>query len=1544
MLSRLSALAAAVAISISTAASPAAAADQIYFSKNTNVTDILVSYINQENVRLDISSWYLSEHSISIAVANRFNAGVKVRIIGDRGAIFEADPNTKREYYWLASQGVPIRLRFNPTWFPEIDHWKAAIFVGQNVVEFGSGNFAPTELAPLSSSNFDDDSEMFTSDPDIVNAFKTKFDQMWNDTTVETESMIGGPPYLKDWNDACANEPTGNCADFHTLYPNPAPMVINTARLEPDNPIPADLIFGQGPQMNNRMIQEINAEALKVDLVAYRLEVPELMQALLDKFNAGVPVRIIVDKNQYTNILWPEYWLTHAYIDKLWAAGVPIVQNNHLGVTHLKTLITSNYATNGSSNWAPLWQRDHNYFVSKATKPAIYQAFVANFNEMWSDTTNYGPLVTTPPQAVNLSSAGTVPSPGQSGVGTTPTFTWNRAPWATSYDIYLGTSGGNMALVANVPAQLVMNPPNTYSWTPASPLSAGTAYNWKIVSRTFANMTATSDIQSFTTAGGGSSLPSPWLNQDVGSTGQPGSSTFSAGTFSVRGAGADIWGSNDAFQFAYQPLTGDGSIVARIAGIQNTNSFAKAGIMLRASVAASSQHVILDLRPTGDIEFMTRSTNGGSTSWLAGAAQAAPVWLKLARSGSTVSASISTDGSTFTPVGSTTIAFPGTIDAGLLVSSHDTSTLNTSTFDSVTVTSSGSGSAPGAPTTPSPANSATGISTTPTLSWSSSGATSYDVAFGTSNPPPTVSTGQAAASYTPSALANGTTYFWRIVARNSSGSTTGPVWSFTTGAGSTLPSPWQNQDVGATGQPGSSTFNGGTFTVRGAGADIWGTSDAFQFTYQSLTGDGQIVARVASIQNTGGSFAKAGIMLRASVAANSQHVILDLRPTGDIEFMTRSANGGSTSWLSGAAQAAPVWLKLVRSGSTVTGSISTNGSTWTQVGSTTITFPSSITAGLLVTSHDTSTLNTSTFDSVTVSTAGGSAPGAPASPSPANAATGVSTAPTLSWSASGATSYDVAFGTSTPPPTVSTGQASASYAPPSLTGSTTYFWQIIARNGSGSTTGPLWSFTTAGGAPPVPGAPGNPNPPDAAGNVGTSPTLTWTSANATSYDVKFGTTNPPPQVSTGQASASYSTTGLTNGMVYFWQIVAKNSSGSTAGPIWAFTASGGASAPGTPVNPSPPDAANTVSTSPTLTWTSAHATSYDVKFGTTNPPPAVSSGQASASYTPPALSANTTYFWQIVARNGSGSTTGSVWSFTTAGGAPPVPGTPGNPNPTNGASGASTSPTLTWTAANATSYDVKFGTTNPPPQVSTGQAHASYSAAGLNSGTVYFWQIVAKNSSGSTSGPVWSFTTSASVSPTNIVIYAADIPPGNFHGGWTPAGDATAAASVAALTPDGGLANTSAPLASPAQYVDVTFGANAGVAYTLWIRVKAAGNSKLNDSFYVQFSDALAGTSPVYQLNSTNGLVVNLATDTTGSSLSNWGWVNGAYWLSQPATLNFASSGTHTLRIQTREDGVQFDQIVLSPSQYFNGSASCPTSCGGAPGPVANDSTIVPKP
>src|SRR5882672_850952 len=106
------------------------------------------------------------------------------------------------------------------------------------------------------------------------------------------------------------------------------------------------------------------------------------------------------------------------------------------------------------------------------------------------------------------------------------------------------------------------------------------------------------------------SLPAPWAGQDVGATGLTGSASYASGVFTVCGSGADIWGAADAFQSVLQPISGDAQIVVRVSSLQNTNTFAKAGVMLRATTAADSAYVILDVRPNGSIEFMTRPTTG----------------------------------------------------------------------------------------------------------------------------------------------------------------------------------------------------------------------------------------------------------------------------------------------------------------------------------------------------------------------------------------------------------------------------------------------------------------------------------------------------------------------------------------------------------------------------------------------------------------------------------------------------------------------------------------------------------------------------------------------------------------------------------------------------------------------------------------------------------------------------------------------------------------------------------------------------------------------
>jgi hypothetical protein len=176
-----------------------------------------------------------------------------------------------------------------------------------------------------------------------------------------------------------------------------------------------------------------------------------------------------------------------------------------------------------------------------------------------------------------------------------------------------------------------------------------------------------------------------------------------------------------------------------------------------------------------------------------------------------------------------------------------------------------------------------------------------------------------------------------------------------------------SSDIGSVGAAGSSSLSNGIYTLSGSGADIWGAADAFRYTYVPFTGDGQIVARVNSVQNTN-AWAKAGVMFRSSLAANSQYAGVFLTPGAGVAYQYRSSAGGS------AAQSAvtsglttPYWVKLVRSGNAFLAYRSADGTIWTQVGSSvSISMGSTIYVGLAVTAHNNSALCSSTFSNVTL--------------------------------------------------------------------------------------------------------------------------------------------------------------------------------------------------------------------------------------------------------------------------------------------------------------------------------------------------------------------------------------------------------------------------------------------------------------------------------------------------------------------------------------------------------------------------------------------------
>jgi hypothetical protein len=191
----------------------------------------------------------------------------------------------------------------------------------------------------------------------------------------------------------------------------------------------------------------------------------------------------------------------------------------------------------------------------------------------------------------------------------------------------------------------------------------------------------------FVGSGQSSSPPGGWTSQDIGNVDVRGATGYSGGTWTISGAGgAAVWGTADAFRFVYQPLTGDGQITARVDGLQNTTPYAKGGIMLRDGLAADSPNVILSIRPTGDLEFMQRTAAGGQTTFYTTARMPAPYWVRLARGGSTIIASVSPDGANWTVIGATTASMSGIVDAGLIVTSNDSTHLNTAEFEAVSLT------------------------------------------------------------------------------------------------------------------------------------------------------------------------------------------------------------------------------------------------------------------------------------------------------------------------------------------------------------------------------------------------------------------------------------------------------------------------------------------------------------------------------------------------------------------------------------------------------------------------------------------------------------------------------------------------------------------------------------------------------------------------------------------------------------------------------------------------------------------------------------------
>jgi hypothetical protein len=187
-------------------------------------------------------------------------------------------------------------------------------------------------------------------------------------------------------------------------------------------------------------------------------------------------------------------------------------------------------------------------------------------------------------------------------------------------------------------------------------------------------------------------------------------------------------------------------------------------------------------------------------------------------------------------------------------------------------------------------------------------------------------------------------------------------------------------------------------------------------------------------------------------------------------------------------------------------------------------------------------------------------------------------------------------------------------------------------------------------------------------------------------------------------------------------------------------------------------------------------------------------------------------------------------------------------------------------------------------------------------------------------------------SPSTIVIRPATASAGRMFGNWQLVTDSTAAGGRAVRNPNAGAAKIVPALPNPASYFEASFTASAGRAYHVWLRMRADGNSTANDSVHVQFSGSVtSGGSATARIGTTSSFEPVLQNGPSGAAPRGWGWTDNG-WGRLGANIYFATTGTHTIRVQQREDGVTIDQIVISPDTFLTSS----------PGRRQDDATILP--
>ncbi len=462
----------------------------------------------------------------------------------------------------------------------------------------------------------------------------------------------------------------------------------------------------------------------------------------------------------------------------------------------------------------------------------------------------------------------------------------------------------------------------------------------------------------------------PWTSADIGVVTVSGSTDVGQ-SITVEASGTDIWNTTDSGRYVYDPMTGNGQIIARVDSLQPVNAWSKAGVMMRSGTDPACPEASMFVSASNGVLFGVRPSEGALTTsvdQITGIS--APIWVQLVKSGTNFTAFYAQDDGgepgAWVQVGGTAgAAISGSFLTGLGVTSHTTGVLCKAVLDHVS----------GEPDYSLAINPNAGITGTTAITISvtdGTGATTESFVYAV-NPSPQISTfddraislGGTAGPIALTALPVASAYDPVTITGSSSDTALVPTGDIIVSSAS---NPWSNIDLGQPGYTGSS-LPGDIFTVVGSGSDLYNTEDQGQYIYQPATGNGEITARVTSLQPVN-VWSKAALMMRSGTAADASDVYVLVSASEGVSVQYRSTTGGSAAQSDNITGiAAPCWLQLVKSGTDFTGYYAEdeNGvpGTWVQVGGTLgINLGADYLTGLAVTSHDYGLPCTATFDNL----------------------------------------------------------------------------------------------------------------------------------------------------------------------------------------------------------------------------------------------------------------------------------------------------------------------------------------------------------------------------------------------------------------------------------------------------------------------------------------------------------------------------------------------------------------------------------------------------